>query len=162
MTYYRKILSLILLTTTLCVFGQADNKNVNFAESKRIDTMTSCFDKHKFRKTKIIGSEELDSIAGVSFEKIEKETFKNKTKYFLLSKSNKTIELFLINDTLVKAVVFDDKKYNDFWIRYYFRNDNVFLSVASPWDRRLPLAENEIRLIQLTKKLTSEMTSITK
>jgi hypothetical protein len=162
MTIKKEILSLILITTTSLVFGQADSRDVNFAESKRIDTVTSYFDKHKFRKAEIRGSEELDSIAGVVIQKIDKVTFKDKTKYFLLSKSNMTIELFLINDILVKAVVFDDKKHNDFWIKYYFRNDNVFLTIVSPGDRRLPLKENELVYIHLSKKLTSEMTSIHK
>jgi hypothetical protein len=65
----------------------------------------------------------------------------------------KSFELYLLNDTLIKASVFYSEDKSDFWKSYYFENNYTHYMTASR-GMRMSLDENGQVFVDVVNKLS--------
>lgn len=153
---HKNILTIIFLYLAVSVFGQSVEIDYSARNIYRIDSLTAVIEKRNPSKRQIDTLHSIDSIIGEKIVTIEKQTFKSLCKYTI--KTNRTgsrmeiklIELYLYQDSLIKAAVYyyDTKK--DFWKKYYFKDNIPFTVLAFPKGMRISIDENGHEYIAIT------------
>jgi hypothetical protein len=158
-TLHKNILTIIFLCLAVSVFGQTVELDYSARNINRIDSLTAVIDKRNPSKKQIDTIESIDSIIGEQIVTIEKQTFKSLCKYTL--KTNRTgsrmdiklIELYLYQDSLIKAAVYYNDNKNDFWKKYYFKDNMYFSMLAFPRGMRISINENGQEYVAITEIL---------
>lgn len=156
---HKQILTYILLCFSFNVFGQEVSIDDSSLDRNRIDSLADIIDKRNPPKNQLDFTKSIDSLIGAQIVTIEKQTFRTLCKYIL--HTNKTgplfdikfIELYLSNDSLIKATIYYDIDKNDFWKMYYYEDNTFFNMMASPRCMRINLNENGQEYIAIVNKL---------
>lgn len=151
-TRHIKILIFIYIFASLNVFAQTDCvDNIDF-EMNRIDSLTAFIDNHNPSIMKLNYTTLLDSLVGEQIMIVEKQTFNTLCKYTLRTNKSGTkmdlkfIELYLSNDSLIKANVFYD---HDYWKIFYYKHNLNISMLFFPHGMRISIIENGQKYVSI-------------
>jgi hypothetical protein len=119
---------------SISLFAQTDS--INFSSSyANIDSFCSVINKKNPPKITLHRSLTIDSLLGIKLKSIKKQSYKEISKFTLVVQkphtmvAPRTIELYLLNDSIVNATIYYDRKRAYSWKKFYFKNNMSYSMV---------------------------------